>query len=53
MKQYIVGTFYYGGYVSFHNLVFHTKEDAEVFVTGLKAKGEIAKIYEITEVSIL
>ena len=53
MKQYIVGTLYYGGCINFHNLIFHTKEDAEVFVTGLKVKGEIAKIYEITEVSIL
>lgn len=53
MKQYIVGTLYYGGSVCFHNLIFHTKEDAEVFVIGLKAKGEIAKIYEIVEVSIL
>lgn len=52
MKQYVVGTLYYGGGVDFHSLIFRSKEDAEIFVLGLKSKGEIAKIYEITEVLI-
>ncbi len=52
MKQYVVAKLYCGGGVQFHNIIFNTKEDTEVFVAGLKVKGEYAKIYEITEVSI-